>query len=93
MRTLESLVAGLDAVFVTPPNLPDDTADEDFELSVGVEELQSAVIGGLSRTSISTAAVLSGIPCAEMLLATFGSRMTPPQLAAVSALRDSLRSA
>lgn len=93
VRTLQSLVVGLDAVFPTPPNIPDDASEEDFELSVGIDELQSAVIGGLSRTSISTGAVLSGIRCAESLLTTHGSRMTPPQLAAVRDLLDALRSA
>lgn len=92
-RTLQSLAVGLDAVFKTPPNIPDHASEEDFELSVGVDELQSAVIGGLSRTSISTGAVLSGIQCAEALLSTHGLRMTPPQLAAVQRLLDALRSA
>lgn len=59
-RTLQTLTHGLDAVFVTPPNIPDDAPNEDFELAVDVDQLQSTVVGGLTRTSITTGAVLAG---------------------------------
>jgi len=61
--------------------------------SQDVDSLQSTVVGGLHRTSISTGAVLGGFEEADALLAKFGPKMTPPQLAAVTDLLSALRSA
>lgn len=93
VRTLERLLDGLNLVFVSPSDIPDKASEEEFELAVGIDALEATVVGGLSRRSISTAAVLGGIEEAEDILTRFGSAMTPPQIALVRDLISALRSA
>ena len=92
-RTLQGLVEGLGAAFVSPPDVSAEASEAEFEMAVDVDQLQATVIGGLGSRSITTGSVLDGIEEAESLLSTYGTVMTPQQSAAVRELLDALRSA
>ncbi len=55
VRTLSRLAVGLGSIFVSPPDLPEDASDDEWDLAVDVDELQATVIGGLHGRSVTTA--------------------------------------
>ncbi len=77
---------------MSPSDVAAEVSDRDFELAVGVDQLQSTIVGGLRKNSVMTGAVIGGIEEAQLLLAEFGSIITAPQLAALHLL-SALRSA
>jgi hypothetical protein len=65
-RRINVQIRAIDAMFPSPS-----TADaEEFELAVAIDEIGSAITGGLGPNSISTGAVLSGIALIQQVLDT-----------------------
>jgi hypothetical protein len=66
-RDTRAALARVDAAFGSPADA-DDLDDAAFEVVVDADSLQAAVAGGLRRSGMSTASVLSGRDLARRLL-------------------------